>query len=180
VEVYDPVVIDLETNYTSYGNSFPQVELSYDGNYVFYWTPPGGLTCTNCPEPFIMPDTVTTYFVEVTDIDSGCMIDSLIRVETINDCTEGGLHTPNIFSPNRDGANDGVRVFTQRETDFTSLGIYDRWGNQMFYSEDINQSWDGVYKSQLAQTGVYTLKIEGVCTDSGEAFVVYRDVSLVR
>jgi len=108
------------------------------------------------------------------------MIDSLIRVESVYDCIEDGLHTPNIFSPNRDGANDGVRVHTQRETDFISLGIYDRWGNQMFFSEDINQAWDGVYKSQPAQTGVYTLKIEGICTDSGEPFVVYRDVSLIR
>jgi len=127
-----------------------------------------------------MPDTVSTYYVEVTDLDSGCSIDSLIKVETIYDCVEKGLYTPNIFSPDRDGTNDGVRVYIQRETDFISLSIFDRWGNLMFFSEDINQTWDGIYKSKPAMTGVYTMKIEGICTDSGEEFVVYRDVSLVR
>lgn len=181
IEVYEPVLIDLEKEYVTYGNSFPQVDLSYSGNYIFNWFPSsGGLSCLDCPEPFIMPDTISTYFVKVTDLDSGCMTEGMIHVRAEFDCVKEGLHTPNIFSPNGDAFNDGVRVHTQRESDFISLSIFDRWGNLMFFSEDITQSWDGIYMSQPAITGVYILKIQGVCSDSGEEFVIYRDVTLVR
>ena len=34
------------------------------------------------------------------------------------------------------------------------LFIFDRWGKQVFYSNDINQKWDGTFESNDAQNGI--------------------------
>ena len=54
------------------------------------------------------------------------------------------VYTPNIFTPNNDGVNDtfapsllNVKIETYE------LLIYDRWGNQIFTTNDYNQGWDG-------------------------------------
>ncbi len=52
------------------------------------------------------------------------------------------LYIPNTFSPNNDGVND---VFFARGDGISNfkMMIYDRWGNMIFYSDDINKGWDG-------------------------------------
>lgn len=49
---------------------------------------------------------------------------------------------PNVFSPNGDGIND---VFNYRvpPTETFSLGIWDRWGRQYFYTQNPEEKWDG-------------------------------------
>ena len=67
---------------------------------------------------------------------------------------------PDAFTPNGDGKNDtfggtGVNV---KEYE---MYIYDRWGNMIFYSHDIEQKWDGKAHSgsDIAQQDVYIYKI---------------------
>ncbi|HTA83451.1 MAG TPA: gliding motility-associated C-terminal domain-containing protein [Bacteroidia bacterium] len=52
------------------------------------------------------------------------------------------FYIPNAFSPNADGKND---VFLPKATFVCKyqMYIFDRWGMQLFYTEDINQGWDG-------------------------------------
>lgn len=40
------------------------------------------------------------------------------------------------------------------------MWIYDRWGSQLFYSQDVEKTWDGTYKNKLVPNGVYTYKIK--------------------
>ena len=40
-----------------------------------------------------------------------------------------------------------------------SMVIYDKWGVQMFYSENVDKGWDGTYKNENVPTGVYIYKI---------------------
>ncbi|MBA3901092.1 MAG: gliding motility-associated C-terminal domain-containing protein, partial [Bacteroidetes bacterium] len=65
---------------------------------------------------------------------------------------------PNAFTPNGDGLNDvflpeltGIREFEMR--------IYNRWGQQIFISNDHRKGWDGTINGKEAQTEVYTYKI---------------------
>lgn len=81
------------------------------------------------------------------------------EVEVTNrECVNFTIYLPNAFSPNRDGQNDeyfasvpeGI-LLQQFE-----LYIFDRWGNKVFESFDINQRWNGSglgYDS--LQPGVY-------------------------
>ncbi|MCF8448880.1 MAG: gliding motility-associated C-terminal domain-containing protein [Taibaiella sp.] len=63
---------------------------------------------------------------------------------------------PNAVTPNNDGKNDlaGVRGNLGYYTDF-SLGIYNRWGERVYYTEDIYTGWNGIYKEVEQELGVY-------------------------
>ncbi len=68
---------------------------------------------------------------------------------------------PSAFSPNGDGLNDFYKVLSVRLSTFT-LRIYNRWG-ELIFEEENNRfgGWDGTYKDQDAEVGVYTYYVKG-------------------
>ena len=68
---------------------------------------------------------------------------------------------PNAFTPNGDGVNDyfygsGVGIGSY------DLWVFDRWGNMIFRSNDLNDQWDGKanYGAEEAQEDVYVWKVK--------------------
>lgn len=64
------------------------------------------------------------------------------------------FYIPNAFTPNTDDLND---VFNGKGIGIIEyeLWIYDRWGEKIFYSNDLSIGWNGFVKNQLAQEDVY-------------------------
>lgn len=69
------------------------------------------------------------------------------------------LYVPNAFTPNNDGYND---VFSPVVYDITQykFTIYNRWGEQIFTTNDSKEGWDGRYQERKAPDGIYIWKIE--------------------
>jgi gliding motility-associated-like protein len=66
------------------------------------------------------------------------------------------LTMPNAFTPNGDGLNDVFRPVTLPEKISSfSMYIYDRWGKQVFFTDDVTQGWDGTINGNPAQIGGY-------------------------
>ncbi|KAB2859323.1 MAG: T9SS type B sorting domain-containing protein, partial [Flavobacteriales bacterium] len=71
------------------------------------------------------------------------------------------FYIPNVFSPDNDGKNDtffGVGIgITEYE-----ISIFDRWGEKIFESNDIEIGWDGRAKggAEIAQQDVYVWKVK--------------------
>ena len=91
---------------------------------------------------------------------------------------EKELFIPEIFSPNNDLVND---IFYIRGKGISGilLRIYDRWGEMIFESTNINEGWDGRFKGKLMNSGVYVYQREGVFFD-GEEINKKGDITLVR
>lgn len=73
----------------------------------------------------------------------------------------GEVYVPNIFSPNGDGHNDFLFVRGKGivELQFT---IYDRWGEQVFSTTDINVGWDGnSRKGEPLNLAVFVYVVKG-------------------
>ncbi len=73
------------------------------------------------------------------------------------------FYAPTAFSPDFDGINDEFKVYaTGIKKDNFLLQIYDRWGEVIFESDDINKGWDGLTKHEtnVCAQGTYTW----VCT----------------
>jgi gliding motility-associated-like protein len=68
------------------------------------------------------------------------------------------FYVPNAFTPNGDGKNNLFMAVGSNVKDFELL-VFNRWGEQIFRSTDINTGWDGSYNSQLVQQDVYVYKI---------------------
>ncbi len=95
--------------------------------------------------------------------DYGCK-DSTIRIVRIED--DYALYIPNAFSPNSDGTNDVFKAVGSGVKEF-KLFIFDRWGNQVFFSDKLEKGWDGRYQAKgedIVQEDVYVWKIEAKTT----------------
>lgn len=96
-------------------------------------------------------------------VQSGICIDSAtIWINQSEDCNESfSIYIPNVFSPNGDGVNDELQVFSNDT--FTSFiwRIWDRWGNLVFSTTDPATSWNGMMGHRLAPLGVYVYSIRG-------------------
>lgn len=79
------------------------------------------------------------------------------------------LNIPNAFSPNTDGLND---YFLPRELlssglTFFRMSIYNRWGEQIFYTTSLDgRGWDGKYDGKDQPQGVYVYVIDAVFANS--------------
>lgn len=108
-------------------------------------------------------DTITmlapgSYEVTVTDAN-GCLRNASGTVDVSADsCYTPHVYIPNIFSPNGDGNNDVYLVQGKGITNF-SLRIYDRWGENVFESDDLNDGWNGEYKGKPVEQGAYPYSV---------------------
>lgn len=64
--------------------------------------------------------------------------------------------TPNVFSPNGDGANDFFQLYEPEATGI-HVWIYDRWGVLIYEYTDLYGFWDGTYmvNGEMCSDGVY-------------------------
>lgn len=173
----------LTDEYELFINSADKVDAIYDeqAEYTYTWSPEAGLSCIDCPEPKISDiGMAMNYTVTVTDNLTGCSIEDFIQVRFINKCSQKAFYIPNIFSPNGDGVNDLFYVSAEDPNEFDAIHIFDRWGNKIYASEDINASWDGLYFGKPLTSGVYPYRIDYTCIDTGESYVFYGDVTIIR
>jgi len=93
----------------------------------------------------------------------GC-VDSVSQIVKYKEVIQ--FYIPNAFTPNYDGTNDFFELFSEGTIDEFSIIIFDRWGGELFYSNDIENAWDGRAKNGgEAQVGVYTYLIECAAFD---------------
>ena len=84
--------------------------------------------------------------------DYGCF-DTLSKpVKVIFSCF---VTVPNAFTPNNDGLNDFLYPLGAYKAGSLKFSVYNRLGQQVFYSESIAKRWDGRFKGQAADSGTY-------------------------
>jgi gliding motility-associated-like protein len=138
----------------------------------FWWTPETGLSCTTCPNPIVNAQESTTYYLTVQGTN-GCY-----NYDTITVFYDGVIYAPNSFSPDGNGVNDIFYVYGEDIAEF-ELSIFDRWGEKLFYSTEMNNGWNGIYKGIPAKTETYVWKVD--YTDIlGESGTMYGTVTLIR
>lgn len=69
------------------------------------------------------------------------------------------LYVPNAFTPNNDQLNETFNPVTVAIKDYR-ITIYNRWGEEVFLSEDKEIDWDGTFRGKDAPQGVYMYYIE--------------------
>jgi len=70
------------------------------------------------------------------------------------------IFIPTAFTPNNDNLNDMFKpVITGFDRSQYKFYIFDRWGREIFYSEDIDNGWDGKDKGKYVESGVYSFLI---------------------
>jgi gliding motility-associated-like protein len=100
------------------------------------------------------PGTYTVTLVVTNEAGCSDSISTLIIIES-----EVSFYVPNAFTPNGDGLNDTFNGVGVGIVNYKML-IFDRWGELIFETHSLANSWDGTYKGKIVQQDVYTYKIE--------------------
>lgn len=102
----------------------------------------------------IMVTDTGSYYVVISDSDGYCPVtDAVIVIE--HSCAHCRIAAPTAFSPNGDGRNDRYKIFFECQPESYSMSIYDRWGELVYQSYDLQGGWDGFYKNISQPMGVY-------------------------
>jgi PKD repeat protein len=170
--------------YRIYENSLINPEIEYNEDkvkfYKFDWKYGDELSCTNCPLPFITSiGESKKYLVDVVDERYGCHISDSLRIEYFQGCTKEGFFIPNILNFNTPN-NNTFFVKAVLPQQFKKVQVFDRWGNSVYESEDINGKWDGTIKGVRGQQGVYAYFVNAVCTETDQDYTFYGSVTLTE
>jgi gliding motility-associated-like protein len=124
----------------------------------YLWSPSGSLLNE------ISVDTAGVYSVVISA--DNCTTTDSIEISTF---CHPALYVPNSFTPNGDGLNDDFQV--KGNVEGYHMNIFNRWGELLFTSNDINTSWDGNYKKHAVQIEVYVYHVTYQILDRKELLV---------
>lgn len=138
--------------------------------------------CPNCTDIWVSPMATTNYSVQVSDA-AGCAASASLTIRVDRKLK---VFVPNAFSPNNDGKNDFfiINAAGNQIEVINSLQVLDRWGNLMFQRNDFMPNdeqfaWDGTFRGQRVNSGVYiyfaeiTLQDGSTVQRQGEVTVIY-------
>lgn len=124
----------------------------------FLWSVENETVCANCGIYSDMPLQTTEYVIVYED-SARCFLPSVDILVTVIE--EYSLDVPMAFTPNGDGTNDIVYVRGWGIKQLLEFNIYNRWGQKVFFTDDIKQGWDGTFngKKQNMDTYAYYVKV---------------------
>jgi len=150
-------------------------ELIVTGGEQYTWSPSYGLSNIGIYNPIANPDSTTLYAVIGIDI-YGCINKDTVMVKVLKPF----FWVPTAFTPDGNGENDMFFVRGEGIENF-EFGIFNRWGEQIFYSKNQAQGWDG--KLQISGDdlpgGAYVYYVKGVLT-SGDPIDAKGMINLIR
>lgn len=147
----------------------------------FIWADTFGLSCFTCNSSTAMPVNTTTYTVTATN-ENGCTATDEVVIRVVKNYP---VYIPNAISPNGDGLNDGFTAYAgPAANQIKVLKVFDRWGELVYEAEAFPHSqeplgWDGYFKGQLVNAGVFVYFIEMEFID-GEVILYKGDVTVMR
>ena len=148
------------------------------GGVSYNWSPNvngNTITCVTCSNTVVQP-TLTTQYIVVASNSPYCKVQDTVTV--IVDINCGDFFIPNVFSPNDDGLNDVINVHGRCISTF-NLQIFNRWGEKVFETTTLENSWDGTFRGKKMDTGVFVYKADGVSID-GQSFKMKGNITLIR
>jgi len=110
----------------------------------------------------------------------GCFASDTVLVERpFCNCM---LTIPSAFTPNGDGLNDRFRVIVPADCaiDQFEMGVYNRWGQLVFYTQNPKSAWDGTFKGGPAEAGIYMYTIGYYAGDKRVKKMHTGDIALIR
>lgn len=131
------------------------------------------LICNFCNAITVNPQETTCYVLKGEN-GYGCVDYDTVCVYVTKDFN---VYIPNAFTPNEDGYND-VFIPVGYGINEIRLTVFDRWGVQIFTSNETSIGWDGSNKGKQCEQGIYVYKAE-VKTMAGHTVQYVGHVALL-
>lgn len=124
------------------------IKANSNSDFQYSWSPGGETTS----EIFI--ENGDTYIVTIRNQ----MCETSDSITFIDHC-EHSFYVPNTFTPNNDLINDSFKA-KGTYIGYFSMEIFNRWGELIFQSSDINTGWNGTVNGVNVQEDVYVWRIQ--------------------
>ena len=167
--LYDSV---WTTNASIYIGEETEIHISTEDNFM--WN-----TNDTTKMVLLYPEYSDWYYVQI--YNSFCQLEDSIYIEVKNVfCDKSRILIPNAFSPNEDQKNDFYRIIDEDKiiTKF-KIEIFNRFGEKVYFSEDVNESWNGYYKGELLASQVFDYYLEIKCIGNKTLFEK-GNITLIR
>ncbi len=156
----NPVITLSPTDTTLNAGETITMNTVISGNYNSYsWTPTTGLSNPYSLQPTTIPLTTNSTYQLNVSYGNNCSVSKSVIINVKNPII--GIFIPNSFTPNGDGINDVFRIPPGITFNLSELSIYDRWGNKVFSTNNINTGWDGSFNGTKCAPGSYIYIITG-------------------
>jgi gliding motility-associated-like protein len=124
---------------------------------TYSWTPDYNISCIDCPNPNFCPDYDTVYFLTVQD-SLQCFVNEYeIRIIVNRLFT---IDVPTIFTPLTGDGNSIVYVRGIGIKKLKYFRIFNRWGQEIFATDDLYTGWDGTFKGVIQNIDNYAFTVE--------------------
>ncbi|HMN33514.1 MAG TPA: choice-of-anchor L domain-containing protein [Chitinophagaceae bacterium] len=152
-------------------------QLNATGNCSFFaWYPTAYLSDSHIKNPQTTPPATMQYFVTGATEEGCSIIDSII----VRISPESILDLPNAFSPGSGTSiNDELKIIVRGMVTLDYFKVFNRWGEELFSTNDINRGWNGRYKGTPQPIGVYVYIIEAK-TSTGKKIYKQGNITLIR
>ena len=173
VVVRPGALISLPDSVTIYPGESYAINPGGNGLY-FTWFPQGGLSDPNIANPIATPAVNTRYKVTAIS-EAGCFVSDSID---INVSLESLIDMPNAFTPGS-APNAIFKPAHRGAVTLQYMRIFDRWGQKVFETSNVDNGWDGTFNGKTQPMGVYVYIVEAKLP-SGRIFKKQGNVTLLR
>lgn len=150
-------------------------QLNGSGGLHYLWAPAGLLNNPNISNPVAVLTQDTSFILTVSD-NLGCSDVDSVRIRVLKG---PAFYVPSAFSPNGDGLNDEFLPTAVGILSLDYFKIFNRYGELVFETKELEKGWDGTYKYVRQNGGNYVWLLQG--TDRNNKKIVKKgNVLLVR
>lgn len=122
------------------------------------WSPPDFLSNPNSDSPVATPPQNIEYTVSAFS-PGGCLVSDKVYVKVYKG---PDIYVPTAFTPNGDGLNDILRAIPAGIKELKHFSIFNRWGQQVFTTNNAAYGWDGTVQGTRQPAGVYVWVADAV------------------
>jgi len=126
------------------------------------------------------PDfTITQEGIYTLTVTNECGVSFFSMLVTPEDCS-CEFYLPNAFSPGNDDVNETFKLFPDCPLNHLSFSVFNRWGKKVFYSDELENEWDGTYDGDLLPQDVYVYTLEYSFEDIRQVHNKQGTITLIR
>jgi len=170
----NPVIVISPADTTIAAGTQVQLLAFVPVNAITYqWTPSSALINAATLAPVTVPLQSSTIFELSVIAGNGCTVTAKSNIKLFSKPL-----MPGAFSPNGDGLNEVFRIPQGAQLKLERFSIYNRLGNMIFTTTDINKGWDGNINGIKKEPGVYVFVVSG--TDDKGPVLLKGSFLLIR
>lgn len=168
---FSPTLIDI------YDTEVQFLNQSSDAN-IYFWSFSDIATSSEINPRFKFPSNEGANYLVCLEVENEIACKDKF-CELIKIDGKPSIFVPNSFTPNKDEINDlFFPVIRDIKPENYLFSIYNRWGELIFSTKNINGKWDGTFKNNKVQNGIYSWEINYIDLHESETKLIHGFVEL--